>query len=137
MAITNVSVAAAREAQLRGETYVDVRSTPEFNAGHAPGAVNVPLLEPDEDTGQLMPNPDFVRVMKATFAPDTPLVLGCQSGGRSARAAQMLHAFGYAHLSNVDGGIKAWQASGLPTDTSASTYDQLLARADANDATST
>ena len=36
------------------------------------GAVNVPLLEPDEDTGVMLPNPDFVRVIKATFPPEAP-----------------------------------------------------------------
>ena len=39
----------------------------EFDSGHPAGAVNVPLFEPDEDTGQMTPNPDFVRVMQATF----------------------------------------------------------------------
>jgi rhodanese-related sulfurtransferase len=118
--------------------YVDVRSTEEFSRGHAAGAVNVPLLEPDEDTGVMLPNPDFVRVMKANFAPDAPLLIGCQSGGRSARAAQMLDAFGYTNVTNIKGGFSGgqdpgWEPSGLPSTTAAAageTYAALLARAD-------
>lgn len=134
MPITHLSVTDAHAAHATGATYVDVRSTPEFAAGHPAGAVNVPLLEPDEDTGQVMPNPDFVRVMKANFPPETPLLIGCQTGGRSARAAQMLDAFGYTRITNVTGGMVAWQAQGLPTELAAApggAYTDLLAKADA------
>lgn len=138
MPITHASVADAHAAQSRGAVYVDVRSTEEFAAGHAVGAVNVPLLEPDEDTGVMLPNPDFVRVMKATFAPDTPLLIGCQSGGRSARASLMLETFGFTQITNVKGGFcggqdPGWASSGLPVTTTAApdnTYAALLAAAD-------
>lgn len=139
MPVTHASVTDAHAAQSRGATYVDVRSTEEFARGHAVGAVNVPLLEPDEDTGVMMPNPDFVRVMKANFRADTPLLIGCQSGGRSARASQMLATFGFTNLTNVKGGFcggqdPGWEPSGLPSTRSAApaeTYAALLARADA------
>ena len=36
----------------RAADYVDVRSTPEFADGHPAGAANVPIFEPDEDTGR-------------------------------------------------------------------------------------
>jgi rhodanese-related sulfurtransferase len=133
MPINEVTVTNAQATQAAGTTYVDVRSTQEFEAGHPAGAVNVPLLEPDEDTGQMMPNPDFVRVMQANFSPDTPLLLGCKTGGRSARAAQMLEAFGYGKLTNVAGGFVDWSAKGLPTETTASpggSYTELLNKAD-------
>lgn len=118
---------------------MDVRSTEEFAHGHAVGAVNVPLLEPDEDTGVMLPNPDFVRVMKANFEPDAPLLIGCQSGGRSARASAMLATFGFTNITNIKGGFgggqdPGWAPSGLPTTTAAApheTYAALLAAADA------
>jgi rhodanese-related sulfurtransferase len=139
MPITHASVTDAHAAQQRGALYVDVRSTEEFLRGHAAGAVNVPLLEPDEDTGVLLPNPDFVRVMKANFPPDPPLLLGCRSGGRSARASWMLEAFGYTNITNIAGGFEGgqdpgWEPSGLPSTTAVSpgeTYAELLAAADA------
>jgi rhodanese-related sulfurtransferase len=146
MSISNRSVTDAREQQQQGATLVDVRSTGEYNAGHAAGAVNVPLMEPDEDTGQMAPNPDFVRVMQANFPPDAPLLLACQGGGRSARAARMLETFGYSNLTNVLGGFlgkrdpvdgrtidPGWHECGLPTETSprpGGSYAELVAKAD-------
>jgi rhodanese-related sulfurtransferase len=127
MPITVLTVTDAHTARTTGATLVDVRSTPEFDPGHPAGAVNVPLLEPDEDTGVMLPNPDFVRVMQANFPPDTPLVISCQTGGRSARASQMLEAFGYTNVMNVTGGFAAWQQAGLPIETG-ERYKDLLAR---------
>ena len=147
MSISNLSAADAHEHQKQGAIVVDVRSTGEYNAGHPAGAVNVPLMEPDEETGQMSPNPDFVRVMRANFAPDAPLLLACQAGGRSARAARMLETFGYRNLTNVLGGFlgkrdpvdgrtidPGWHECGLPTDTTPApggSYAELAAKADA------
>ena len=91
-------------------------SSAEFAAGRPAGSLNVPLLDNDEDTGQLMPNPDFVRVMRANFAADARLLVGCQSGSRSSRAAQMLEAFGFTNVANVPAGYDGWAPSGLPID---------------------
>jgi rhodanese-related sulfurtransferase len=139
MPITELSVANAHAHQQQGATIVDVRSTSEYAAGHPAGALNVPLLEHDEDTGELVPNPDFVRVMQANFAPDTALLLSCRSGARSMRAAQMLEAFGYASLANVTGGFSGsqtgigWADAGLPVEiapTAHGSYAELLEKAD-------
>jgi rhodanese-related sulfurtransferase len=147
MSLTHVSVSEARALQLQGHVYVDVRSTQEYGAGHPAGAVNVPLIEPDPDTGQPVPNPDFLRVMQAHFTPASCLLIGCQVGGRSMRAAQMLTAFGFEHVANVRGGFQGtrdrgtgqvvdpgWTDSGLPVETDSpagGSYRDLLARADA------
>jgi rhodanese-related sulfurtransferase len=143
----HVTVTEAHDLQSQGHVYVDVRSTREFAMGHPKGAVNVPLLEADPATGQMTPNPDFARVMQATFAPDTRLLIGCQAGGRSVRAAQMLEAFGYGDVSNVLGGFgggrnpmgrgidQGWMDAGLPVEREAepgAAYEALLDRADAN-----
>lgn len=147
MSVKDVTVTEAHALQQQGHTYVDVRSTIEFAQGHPTGAVNVPLLEPDEETGQMQPNPDFVRVMQQAFPVDAPLLIGCQAGGRSLRAAQMLSTFGYTEVANVRGGFMGgsggmggrpadpgWAPSGLPTETEADrgeSYRALLAKADA------
>jgi rhodanese-related sulfurtransferase len=147
MPIAHRTPPEAHEQQQKGATLVDVRSTREYNTGHAAGAVNVPLLEPDEDTGQMTPNPDFVRVMQANFPADAPLLLACQGGGRSARAARMLETFGYSNITNVLGGFlgkrdptdgrtidAGWHECGLPTDTTPApggSYAELIAKADA------
>ncbi len=94
--VTRLSVQEASDRLAAGFTYVDVRTPEEFEAGHPPGAVNVPvaLAAP----GGMAPNPDFGRVMAATFAKGAPLLLGCKSGGRSMRAAGELHAAGFTNL---------------------------------------
>jgi rhodanese-related sulfurtransferase len=143
--IKQISVSEAHALQQQGGTYVDVRSTQEFADGHPSGAVNVPIFEPDEDTGQMAPNADFVRVMRATFAPDTRLLVGCQVGGRAVRAAQVLESFGFTNIAVVRGGFggardplgrvvdAGWADSGLPVGTGANAgqpYQALLAKAD-------
>ena len=124
----HASVTEAHAQQQQGSTYVDVRSQAEFEQGHAAGAVNVPLMDRDSASGQMTPNPDFVRVMQANFAPDAKLLIGCQVGGRSMRASQMLEAFGFSDVTNVKGGYggmrdpsgrvvdPGWAESGLPVE---------------------
>jgi len=141
----DVLVTEAQALQRQGHTYVDVRSTAEYAQGHPAGAVNVPLLDRDPH-GQMAPNPDFVRVMQANFPPDAKLLIGCQVGGRSARAAQMLEAFGFKDVTNVQGGFggardpmtgramaPGWAESGLPVETASPaglSYADLVAKAD-------
>jgi rhodanese-related sulfurtransferase len=127
----HASVTDALTLQQQGSTYVDVRSQAEFEQGHAAGAVNVPLMDRDSHSGQMAPNPDFIRVMQANFAPDAKLLIGCQVGGRSMRAAQMLETFGFTDVTNVKGGYggmrdpmgrvvdAGWAESGLPVETGA------------------
>ena len=112
----------------QGYTYVDVRSEAEFAQGHPDGAANVPLMHLDPARG-MVPNPDFVDVMQATYPADAKLVLGCKTGGRSARAAETLARAGYSDLVNMDGGFDGrsdpfgglqqagWRQEGLPTST--------------------
>jgi rhodanese-related sulfurtransferase len=114
----------AMELLENGYHYLDVRTEREFAEGHAEGAVNIPIAGEG-----MVPNPDFVEVVEATFPRDTKLVLGCKSGGRSARAAEVLEARGYAEVVNMDGGFhgryspfgsleqKGWQDEGLPVST--------------------
>lgn len=45
---------------------------------------------------------------------DQPIFLFCRSGGRSMRVAMALAAEGFNDLTNVEGGILAWEAAGLP-----------------------
>lgn len=109
-----------------GYTYVDVRSIAEFANGHPAGSLNVPVFH-REPVG-MVPNPDFVTVMEAHFPRDTKLLIGCQSGQRSLRAAEALIAAGFQDVSNVKGGYggvkdpsgqpvePGWFEQGLPTD---------------------
>jgi rhodanese-related sulfurtransferase len=145
MSYKNVTVKEAHDQLSQGYAYVDVRSIPEFAAGHPAGAVNVPLLHFDERTGQMVPNREFVDVMRANFPTDAKLLIGCQVGGRSAQAAQVLGAAGYTDVSNVLGGFggardprtgamrdEGWAQAGLPIESGApsgQSYDELRAKA--------
>jgi rhodanese-related sulfurtransferase len=142
----DISVTDARTLQQEGHPYIDVRSSVEYANGHPAGAINIPLLDLDPASGQMQPNPDFVRVVEALFPPETTLLIGCQVGGRSARAARMLESFGFANVVNVAGGFggardpltgqtiaPGWVESGLPVETTSppgQSYDELVARAD-------
>jgi rhodanese-related sulfurtransferase len=124
---------SAREAhelmEREGFVYLDVRSVPEFEAGHPRGAYNLPLREPVADG--MRDNPDFLRQVAAHFARDQKLVIGCQSGVRSLRAAELLLAEGYSGVleqrAGMDGVRDAfgrvrepgWRAEGLPVALSA------------------
>ena len=50
-------------------------------------------------------NAEFLTVMQANYPTDAKLLIGCQVGGRSARAAEMLAAAGYDTAINVKGGF--------------------------------
>lgn len=113
--------AAALLAQ--GYTYVDVRSEPEFEAGHPEGALNVPISHASP-TG-MQPNPEFLSVVEQAFAKDAKLVIGCKSGGRSKRAVAVLTGAGFTDVVDMgpgwDGSRDAfgrvtpgWSASNLP-----------------------
>jgi hydroxyacylglutathione hydrolase len=83
-------------------TVVDVRSGPEWDAGHLPGALHIPL-------GYLTDRLDEIPAHR-------PVALQCQTGARSAIAASLLLARGRKDVVNVDGGYAAWRAARLPVE---------------------
>jgi rhodanese-related sulfurtransferase len=139
MTIKHLTVEQAHKQQKSGAKYLDVRSVPEFQQGHPEGAFNIPLMHADPETRQMRPNPEFLDVVRATFPPETPLVIGCQMGGRSAKACEILSSAGYFDVANVLGGYggapqqghAGWVQSGLPIEQAAAPghdYDTLHAR---------
>jgi rhodanese-related sulfurtransferase len=121
-----------------GWAYLDVRSIPEFEQGHPAGAANVPLLH--FQGGRMAPNPDFQRVVEASFAKDAKLVVGCKAGSRSLQAATLMEAAGYTNVVDMRGGfhgerdnfgrasVPGWEAEGLPVETTSApekTYEGL------------
>ncbi len=116
--------AIERTAADKSLVHIDVRSEPEFAAGHAPGAYNLPLL--NAAPGGMTPNPRFIEEVTAAFPDkDTPIMVSCKAGGRSARAATVLESLGYTKIADHIGGWSGgngdlgWLASGGPSTTEA------------------
>lgn len=76
---------------------IDVREVDEYEAGHVPGAVHVPLARVADEL--------------AAFAGEGSTFVVCQSGGRSMRACEIASSQGY-DVVNVTGGTGAWIRSG-------------------------
>src|SRR5262245_42166801 len=127
MDIRQLSPNEAHEALTRdpAAVYLDVRTEQEFEAGHPSGARNVPVVFFDPATRQPRPNPEFVATVERHLARSTKLVVGCQSGGRSQHACELLAGAGYTNLANVRGGfggardqigraVPGWRDAGLP-----------------------
>ena len=126
MSVKQVAPAEAKQLIDQGGTYLDVRTEREFAAGHPVQAINIPVAVSDPAGGGMAPNADFLSVAQAIVPKDARLVVGCQSGGRSQRAAEMLAQAGYTDVSNMQGGFggqrdqtgrtvqKGWAESGLP-----------------------
>ena len=81
---------------------VDVREPGEYANGHLPESRNIPLARLEERAGEL----DKYK--------DTPLLVVCQSGARSATACKQLGKLGFSRVHNLEGGIDAWRTAGLP-----------------------
>ena len=79
MTFETLNPPATRERMDAGAwIYVDVRTVEEFDQGHVPGVWNVPFAFSDP-SGGMVPNADFVEVMKRHFTFDSHLVLGWAS----------------------------------------------------------
>lgn len=78
---------------------IDVREQHEWDAGHAPGAVHIPLAD--------LP----ARLEDLPTTDNGTIPVTCRSGGRSGRAVAWLVQQGF-DVANMRGGMKAWQAAG-------------------------
>ncbi len=125
MATRSVSPEEASALLAAGYVYVDVRSEPEFEAGHVPGALNVPLL--NQGPGGMTPNPEFLAVMQQAFGKAEKMVIGCKAGGRSNKAADQLAQAGFSELTEMSAGwdgsrdafgrvVPGWSNQGLPVE---------------------
>lgn len=96
--VVEIEVAdAARLVDAGLALLIDVREDDEWTAGHAPAALHIPLG----------------RLPQTRLPADRPVLAICRSGNRSATAAALLLARG-VDARNVAGGMRAWQAAGMP-----------------------
>jgi rhodanese-related sulfurtransferase len=102
--IRECTIAQVKERFDRGEKlqFVDVREDHEFAQDHATGARHIGRGVLERDVETLIPDRE------------TPIVLYCGGGFRSALAADNLRKMGYRNVVSMDGGIRAWREAGYP-----------------------
>jgi rhodanese-related sulfurtransferase len=103
---------AAAQLQREGAVLLDVREQNEWSAGRAPKARHIPIAQLGS------------RVSREVPATATVLTI-CRSGGRSSQAAGTLRRQGYTVV-DVAGGMRAWQAAGLPVVASGGRPGQVI-----------
>ena len=100
--VSNISQQELLEANSNNLVIVDVRTPEEFQQGHVPNAINVPL-------SNIIDNPDILASSK-----EKPIVLYCRSGYRAGKAAEALQKNGHQNLRHLKGDMQAWLKAGLP-----------------------
>lgn len=93
---------AAQLARKKAAIIVDVRQSDEWRSGHIPDAKHIPLDQLKSRLGEL------------EQYKDRPIIMQCQGGVRSAKAAQMLKQVGFSQVYDLKGGINAWNKAGFP-----------------------
>jgi rhodanese-related sulfurtransferase len=83
---------------------IDVCEPDEFAKGHVAGAKNLPLGQLQDKLSQTVKNKSL------------PLIMVCQAGARSARAAATARKLGFENAQSLAGGLKAWQAANMPVE---------------------
>jgi glyoxylase-like metal-dependent hydrolase (beta-lactamase superfamily II)/rhodanese-related sulfurtransferase len=101
--IERITAAALAEqiSETAAPLVIDVRSEKEWNGGHIAGSVNIPLTHLAERISEV--------------PTDRTVVVHCEGGYRSAIAVSLLSHAGIHNMFDLVGGIKAWNASQLPT----------------------
>lgn len=81
-----------------GATMLDIRENNEWNAGHAPGAVHVPVKNVASQALKRLPK-------------GRPVIVTCRTGARSRGATRILREKGVDAI-NLSGGMAAWESAG-------------------------
>jgi len=98
MDVPEIDVDELARRHASGGAVLDVREPDEYEGGHVPGAVSIPLGEVPDRLGEV---------------PEGEVLVICAKGGRSLRAAEVLRSGGVDAV-NVAGGTNAWVESGRP-----------------------
>ncbi|OJX41563.1 MAG: hypothetical protein BGO78_01790 [Chloroflexi bacterium 44-23] len=93
-----ISVAKAHEYYSSGTLMLDVREPEEYESGHIPGSLLIPLGELPDRLSEL--------------ARDEPIVVVCRSGNRSTTGRDILKRAGYEEVTSMAGGMNQWKQLG-------------------------
>lgn len=102
--IREVSLDDVKARLDRGDKFVlvDVREESEYAKDHLPGAIHLGKGVIERDIEERVPQLN------------TPVVLYCGGGYRSALAADNLQKMGYTNVLSMDGGIRGWREKHFP-----------------------
>ena len=104
-ASSEIGTLEATQLMNQGPTLVlDVRDGTEYAAGHLPRARHIPLAELEK------------RVEEIGKFKEKAVIVTCQSGIRSGRAAKLLKSAGFTTVYELKGGLAAWQQASLPVE---------------------
>jgi phage shock protein E len=81
---------------------LDVREQWEYDEGHIPGVVHIPM--------------NSIPATMSELPTDKTVIVTCRSGNRSSQVTTFLRDNGFTNVHNMAGGILAWQAGGLPVE---------------------
>jgi molybdopterin/thiamine biosynthesis adenylyltransferase/rhodanese-related sulfurtransferase len=100
--IREVNPQEAERLRAQGVLFVDVRELFEWEMGYIPASLHVGRSYLEQNIEAAIPDRD------------TPVILYCAGGVRSAFGAQTLQELGYTNVSSMSGGFQSWKAAGLP-----------------------
>ena len=100
--ITEIDTATGERLRDTGAAFLDVREPDEFEQGAIPGAIHIPRGHLEANIEGRLPGRD------------TPIVVFCAGGVRSAFAAETLESLGYTDVVSMDGGFNKWKDEGRP-----------------------
>ena len=86
----------------KGVVILDIRTPREFGGGHLDGAKNVNFYDSD------------FRVKLESLDKNKVYLLHCASGGRSAKAREMMRELEFKNIYHLEGGMRAWVKAGKP-----------------------
>ena len=94
--------AFASDIKNPGVVVLDVRTAGEFASGHIENAINIDVESSDFDS------------QIAKLDKKVEYAVYCHSGRRSGIASDKMVKSGFENVTNLNGGIQAWQAAGFP-----------------------
>jgi rhodanese-related sulfurtransferase len=96
--VPSISAAQARDEVRDGAQLVDVREKSEWQVGHAPQAIHIPVSAVSSKINRIKE--------------DRQVIVVCRSGNRSRGVVSTLRKQGYDNVVNLAGGMRAWQNAG-------------------------
>ena len=97
--ITNANMIAMPQ-EMEGRVLLDIRTPQEFASGHLPQAQNIDFYAPD-----------FQATLNELDR-NAPYTIYCRSGSRTSQALRLMQAMGFTDVTELGGGVLAWQATG-------------------------